>query len=163
MDRANLISLIHIAKQHARECPECKAVSYGKICSRCRSDTVPLSDDRYREILATYGKGSCRFLSDDGLEKVYQTFIKAGFKPRVNPEKRRKWSRKGTMAVIRNRAYQCFGPNWEPRVQGFVEKSIGKQNLLSCDDNELRKVVGWLYRYLKYKKENEENGFIEKN
>lgn len=162
IDRKGLISLIHIAKQYARECPECKAVSYSVVCKRCRSDTVPLSDDRYREILSSYGNASCRFLSDDGLKKVYQTFIKAGFKPRVNHERRKKWSRKGTMAVIGSRAYQCFGPDWEPRVQGFVVKCIGKQDLQSCDDNELRKVAGWLYRYMRYQKEYED-GFIEEN
>lgn len=158
-NRNELVRIIHIAKKTAKECPSCGTLSYDRTCKTCKSDTVPLSDDRYREILSVYGKASCRFLDDPALEKVLMVFKRAGFKPRINPEEYHRTAKAKTIAVIRTRAKLLFGvESWEPRVKGFVEKAIGKQDLWSCDDKELRKVAGWLYRYKQYRgKQSESN------
>ena len=151
MDRKKLLGLIHIARNSARLCPECGKVVYGKRCKECGRLTDKLDDGRYRRILESFGASSCRFMPDSDLEKVYRFFIQAGFKPRDNPEKSHAVGRKRTMAITIAEAKALFGEEmWESRLSGFIRKAIGKPDLRSCDDKELRKAIGWLRRYRKY-------------
>ena len=164
MDRKKIIGLIHIAKDDARECPVCGKVSFKGKCNICGIKTRKLPEKRYREMLESFGASSCRFLDDSGLKKVYETFIRAGFKPRVNPEEYHQRAMKKTRAVIIARARELFGDGlWEKRVNGFIQKGLGKQNLGACNDIELRKIAGWLYRYKQYMEKRLQEKQIEEN
>ena len=151
MERNQLIGLIHIARGIARVCPDCGKVLFSKRCRDCGTDTVKMDQNRYRKILESFGSSSCRFMDAESLEKVYGFFIHAGFKPRSDPEKSHERARRRTIAIIRSEARKLFGDDlWESRLSGFVHKAIGKPDLMSCDDNELRKAIGWLRRYRIY-------------
>ena len=151
MDRDRLITLIHIARNIARVCPKCGKVLFSKRCRDCGEETEKMDQARYRRILESFGSSSCRFMDQNALEKVYGFFIHAGFKPRNDPEKSHAKARRRTMAIIVSEARKLFGDElWEARLSGFVQKAIGKPSLQACDDNELRKTIGWLRRYRKY-------------
>ena len=163
MERRQLIRLIHIARDAARACPACGKVLYRKRCDDCCADTVKLDEERYRKILDSFGSCSCRFMAEPELEKVYSFFLHAGFKPRPDPLKGHEQARRKTIAIVMSEARALFGEkSWESRLLGFVRKAIGKQDLRSCDDMELRKALGWLRRYRKYLKKREEEKRNEK-
>ena len=165
MDRRKLIGLIHVAKNNARCCPVCGKVIYRKKCADCNAFTEKLDEERYRKILGSFGASSCRFMAEPELEKVYRFFLQAGFKPRGDPEAEYAAARKRTIAITIAEAKRLFGEDlWEPRLMGFVRKTMGKERLQECDDKELRKAIGWIRRYRKYlEKRGEEKGNEERN
>ena len=157
MERKELMKLIHIAASRARLCPDCGKVLFLKECRDCGVSTIPLSEERYRRILESFGASSCRFLPDPDLEKVYRFFLRAGFVPREDPAKGHAAARRRTIAITVKEAKALFGEKlWEQRLMGFVRKAIGKPTLWECDDKELRKALGWLRRYRKYLEKREE-------
>ena len=48
--------------------------------------------------------------------------------------------------IIKREAERTLGDGWADRLDGFVDKVVGRQSLYSLDDKELRQVIGWLRR-----------------
>lgn len=158
MERNQLIAIIHVARNNARECPSCGALAYQYACPSCGTPMIKLRDERYREILEKFGARSCSNLMNPELEKVYELFKRAGFVPKEDPVKaRHERGRKQTIAIIQQAAWRLFADEWQKRVNGFIKKTCNKDSLWKLDDKELRQVIGWLNRYKKYmEKRNDE-------
>lgn len=154
--RKKLIKLIHIAKSNVMECCFCGRLSIHGACPVCLEYTVPLSDERYRQILKDVtGKESTRFMDEDELQKVYSVFTAAGFAPidkkeLDSVERAYQDGRRKTIGVALRLAKQTLGSDWENRLEGFVFSKTEKKKLYQLDDNQLRMVVGWLRRRKKY-------------
>lgn len=110
MDRASLITLIHIAKKD-----------------------LHLDADTYRDALrAAVGKTSCRDMTQTELSKVLATFKKRGFKVRSKPQNR---ALKPATATAKIRAIwrlmhaQGFlGSDSEAALNAWVRKQTASQN-----------------------------------
>lgn len=154
--RQSMIARIHIAREKALRCTGCGRMFFqvsGK-CPACGEVGERLPDWYYRQILlASGGEDSCRRLDDKSLAKVMEVFDQAGFAkafPHVSPAKAERRARLALQNVIRVRAREVLGDHWGERLQGFLDKSIGKSALAFCDMEELRKVIGWINRAAKY-------------
>ncbi len=159
MDRKKLTAMIHIARANAVICPKCGHIQFSETtCTTCRSAAMAMTDSEYRRYLKRItGKESARFMDDTELDKVYQFFCLAGFRPKPrNPDpikEEHKISRKKTMGIILNLAREQLSGDWEKRLEGFIkEKTQGKTRLYQCTDTELRQIIGWLRRKKKYGK-----------
>lgn len=154
--RNGLIARIHIAKGKAVICTECNRLFFGNTCPDCRStDAKPLDDWRYREILkAVTGEDTSAKLGEVDLLKMLDFFNHAGYRETypfiASPQHEQKKQDWAVRKRITSFAAHLLGSDWEARVIGFVQKTIGKDSLDHCDSHELRKVIGWLNRYQKY-------------
>lgn len=156
VNRQALIAKIHIAKKAALRCTECGRIHYDEFCPDCGSE-IPkvLSDEEYRGTLGMLtGFSSCAEMDEPALQVVGDFFDRCGFKeayPYVSPAAERKKQRRHVLWNIRRVAPEVLGENWESRVEGFVRNRIGKATLEWCDEEELRKVIGWVNRIRKYR------------
>lgn len=154
MNRHSLLASIHIAKKAALMCTSCNRLFFGESCPDCKARGRPLADWEYRQLVgAVTGEDSCSHADENDLRKVMDLFNRAGFReahPYVSPQHESWKARQGTMAQIRRRARQVFGPSGEERVGGFLKKVIGKEDLSFCDVVELRRVIGWINRTAGY-------------
>ncbi|ELV4250149.1 DUF1018 domain-containing protein [Salmonella enterica] len=110
MDRASLITLIHVAKKDLR-----------------------LDADTYRDALrATVGKTSCRDMTLPELSKVLAAFKKRGFKVRSKPHNRALKPATVTakiLAIWRLMCVQGFlGSDSEAALNAWVKKQTAPQN-----------------------------------
>jgi hypothetical protein len=160
MNRRSLLASVHIARKAALMCTLCNRLFFGQSCPDCGAHGRPLADWEYRQFVgAVTGEDSCSHADENDLRKVMDLFNRAGFReafPYVSPHQEAWKARQGTMAQIHRRARQVFGPSAEERVQGFLEKVIGKQELKFCDVVELRRVIGWINRTARYQSERRE-------
>lgn len=159
MTKKEYIQMIHIARSKAVVCPACGKIrcsDEGKaptVCGDCGIDMEPMTDAKYRSILlAITGKDSSKSLDEDGLEKVWQVFTTAGFKPRTGSsidQVKVDWNagRRKTIGVIMSEAKRTLGPSWEYRLEKFVaSKNDGETRLYRLSDAALRQVIGWIRR-----------------
>lgn len=154
--RQSMIARIHIAREKALRCTSCGRMFFevSGRCPRCGETGERLPDWFYRQILlSSGGEDSCRRLDDKALVKVMEVFDEAGFArcfPHVSPAKEERKARIALQNIIRKRAREVLGNNWEARLQGFLDKSIGRSALSFCSMEELRNVIGWINRAEKY-------------
>lgn len=154
MERNKLITLIHVASNNAHKCSKCQRIFYGKPCPVCESNSFTyFSREDYKDLLIKLtGKTSCKELTDDQLNKVYEFFIKAGFKPvskKPNVIKEIESGNYGTINRIYGRGKQVLGPAYKKRIYGFVKIKFKGKTLNNLDKNELRAVIGWINRMAK--------------
>lgn len=154
MNRHSFLASIHIAKQAALMCTGCNRLFFGESCPDCGARGRPLMDWEYRQLVAAItGVDSCSHADENDLRKVMDLFNRAGFReayPYVSPQQENWKARQGTMAQIHRRARQVFGPAGDERIEGFLKKVIGKEELKFCDELELRRIIGWINRTAKY-------------
>lgn len=146
-----LIARIHIAKAKALNC-EKHGLFFSKsgCCPKCGELGGSLPDYLYRQILlATGGYDSCRHMDEKDLEAVMGFMDEAGFSKAWPHETPKKAMEKANEVLIR-RIFQLgwivFGKGYAERINGFVKKCIEKESIYGCDQNELRKIVGWIRR-----------------
>lgn len=147
--RRTLIGLIHIAKAKARTC-NCGRLSFQTTCPQCGRPTQRMPEFWYRSILeAMGGADTCSMIDIEGLQKVMDTFDKAGFRklPRPKPKKRTEAQQ---LYIVRKEAAQLLGEHWEDRLNGYVWKKYGRDDVSQCTYEELRDVFGFVRRTAKY-------------
>jgi len=153
MSRRSLLAAIHIAKKVTRMCTGCNRLFFGELCPSCGARGRPMEEWEYRQFLsAVTGEDSCSHADDEDLRKVLDLFDRAGFRdayPYASPQKSAWRARQGTIAQIHRRAHQVFGLDGNTRIEGFMRKVIGKQDLKFCDEVELRRIIGWINRTAK--------------
>ncbi len=137
-DRQRLLAKIHIALKSAKVCCECREIVFVKRCPLCGGERLrAVSEIDYRGFLKEItGKTSCKFMSNDELQRVVERFYKNGFKP-VNMKKR-------MIFRIKKEAENRLGKNWEKRLAGFVLKRMKKDCLEKLNKRELRQVWGFV-------------------
>lgn len=161
MNKDRLIQLIHIAKNHTRQCVSCGTlfIDTDERCMCGSKESTPLSDGRYRSSLEMVtGKRSCKDMDLQDLERVYRLFSSIGFRPtrtKVDPKRELAESLAHLRWAIEQRAPEVLGENWKRRMDGFL-RNMGKDSLRFCSHTELRKIHGWLSR-IKKKEEKESN------
>lgn len=156
MEKNQLIKLIHVAKNQAKECQSCSRIFFGDKCTKCRNDSfIKLRDERYRRILQMItGKTSCSKMNIDDLEKVYVLFYNAGFRPHLkgNASKIKEDIHKGDMGTIKTiygRGKAVLGPSYKSRIEGFARLKFEETNLHKLETKELRTIIGWINRLAK--------------
>lgn len=123
-NRKKLISLIHAQKTAAG-----------------------LSDEEYRMIIAgTTDHTSCRECSYKELRQVFEDLNVILEKKKLkrfyfHPVKQDKAF--GMKGAVIARAKNILGPEWEKRLNGFLEH-IQKKTLAECNDKELRQIMGMI-------------------
>lgn len=144
--RKRVIAAIHVAKAHARMCPEHRRLQFDERCIICGNEAPHLSDDLYRDLLRRgTSKSSCSDMNDAELKFILTVFQNAGFKP-----KRRRMdemiarSRNGMARGIEKMAPDILGENWEHRLSGYVRKRFGKDSVRFLNIKELQSVYGFL-------------------
>lgn len=142
---------IHIAKAKALICDR-HGLFFARsgCCPRCGAIGGSLPDYLYRQILlAAGGFDSCRHMDEKDLEAVMRLFDDAGFArawPHETPQTAIDKANKALIRRIFQLGWIVFGKGYAERISGFVRKCIGKESIYGCDQNELRKVVGWIRR-----------------
>ncbi|MBQ3729673.1 MAG: DUF1018 domain-containing protein [Spirochaetales bacterium] len=147
--RETLIKLIHIAKAKARTC-NCGRLSFKAICPACGKQTQRMPEFWYRSILeAMGGADTCAMIDTEGLQKVMDTFDKAGFTSLPKP-KTKKRTEAQQLFLVRREAEKLLGLNWQDRINGYVWKKYGRDSVDQCTYEELRDVFGFVHRTAKY-------------
>lgn len=149
-DRRNtLIKLIHIAKAKARTC-NCGRLSFEPVCPQCGKPTQRIPDFWYRSILESMGGAdTCSMIDTEGLQKVMDTFDKAGFSSLSKP-KPQKRTEAQQLYIVRREASKLLGEHWEDRLNGYVWKKFGRDSYSDCAYEEIRDVIGFVRRTAKY-------------
>lgn len=108
--RHKLLALVHIAKKE-----------------------IPLSDDDYRNLLASWGVRSSADLSIPELEKLVKYFESLGFKKKVT-DPRDPGFAVGQIKALQERVMEEAGRlnNGEARLKGLVEKIAKEDDLKAC-------------------------------
>ena len=150
-ERRKLISLIHRQKAKATVCDSCGRISFSKDCLDCRSSTHQMSDEEYRQFLKLYaGKASCSQMDEMELRMVFTAFDELGWREYWKHQKASHMRRQTqTIQLIKREAERILGDSWVDRLQGFIDKVIGKSSIYVLNDMELRNVIGWLRRLKK--------------
>lgn len=147
--RSTLIKLIHIAKAKARTC-NCGRLSFSTVCPACGKPTQKMPEFWYRSILeAMGGADTCAMIDTEGLQKVMDTFDKAGFNALPKP-KTKKRTEAQQLFLVRKEAGRLLGEHWEDRLNGYVWKKYGRDDISQCTYEELRDVFGFVHRTAKY-------------
>lgn len=146
--RETLIKLIHVARNQARTC-SCGRLSFENSCPTCGKATQKMPEFWYRSILeAMGGADTCAMIDTEGLQKVMDTFDKAGFR-KLKPKSRRKTAYQ-MLPIVRKEAEKLLGEHWNDRINGYVWKKYGRDDISECKYEELRDVFGFIHRTAKY-------------
>ncbi|MBO4279654.1 MAG: DUF1018 domain-containing protein [Spirochaetales bacterium] len=147
--RTTLIKLIHIARAKARTC-NCGRLSFSAVCPACGKQTQKMPDFWYRYILeAMGGADTCAMIDTEGLQKVMDTFDKAGFNALPKP-KTKKRTEAQQLFLVKKEAARLLGEHWQDRIDGYVWKKYGRDSVDQCTYEELRDVFGFVHRTARY-------------
>lgn len=149
MERGKLIGIIHQQKAKALVCDSCGNVFFSTDrCPKCLALGHRIRDEEYRSFLELWsGKRSCSQMDETELQMVANAFDEAGYESYWKKRKAQHNRRRAQMVqIIKREAERTLGDGWADRLDGFVDKVVGKQSLYSLDDKELRQVIGWLRR-----------------
>lgn len=146
MDRDKMIKIIHVWSGRLQICLGCNEFFTGVICTCGNQFYRKATEDDYRRFLTQItGKSSCALMTDQELQLVFKEMIEIGCDNHKEDRKKAVNARKKLRYIIRVEATKLFDGYAQVRVDGFCEKVIGKP-LPMLNDQDLRRVIGWLRR-----------------
>lgn len=150
-ERVKLIGLIHRQKAKAMVCDSCGRIFFSEACPDCRKNAHRMKDEEYRSFLMFHaGKASCSQMDELEMKMIVTAFDDAGWKDYWKRQKASYMKRRTqTIQIIKREAERVLGDSWAERLQGFIDKVIGKSSIYMLDETELRNVIGWLRRLKK--------------
>lgn len=146
--RKQMIAKIHIAMKDARICTSCGWVIFWGQCPRCMNLSRPITEEDYRNFLyRVTKKKSCKYMMIGELQRILDLLYEAGFIPMKRTHiGTLKASKDGMIKNAEELAQKVMGDNWKRRLNGWVKKVFGVDNMRFLTVNELRAVFGFLHK-----------------
>ena len=149
-NRKRMIADIHFIASRMQVCLKCDQIFFGVCCLCGNKYYRKATEADYRGFLHDVtGKRSCADMSNEELFAVLAEMEKRGWLEYTKEERKRSTEVRNKMRhIIRQEATRLFRGYAQIMVDGFCEKVIGKP-LSRLNEQELRRVIGWLRRYEK--------------